>query len=459
MRRHGRGLVAALEQEEIEVELQEDQIQEELPSDADLGTEFTEVDNGGGEAIVTELDSAEAVSDALESIYEVFHEAAGNGGFKIENAAAVNVAVESMLNTIGIKSDNKLIALESLNSTSERVVAVQFAMEGIIDKAKKVWDAVIAGIEKLFAWMKEFYNKIFFSTKKVLEKATKMQEEISKKDIPSTKLMFSKPHLFQTLNINGEVSVNMDADLNNVQSIYSSVVNTTLHVADVFKKNAHEIYTIEDTASSKNTGVNGVLISNFIIPALKISNSHQVSDPSSISDSFSQLKEKLSAFKTETLFGNKALLGVGPNTDLHGDDAFKLISDIQVKLIDVKVNKKNDNEEIPVLTKDSMLRVLNTIIELSKSILAFESKEKEIEKIKNQFVKDSKRLIGIFEKENSDQSYSYFSDAGKIARYMATTIDQPISAMTSYCAKISRTLLEYVSASLKEYDAGTSVAA
>ena len=67
--------------------------------------------------------------------------------------------------------------------------------------------------------------------------------------------------------------------------------------------------------------------------------------------------------------------------------------------------------------------------------------------------------MGIFEKENSDQSYSYFSDAGKIARYMATTIDQPISAMTSYCAKISRTLLEYVSASLKEYDAGTSVAA
>lgn len=460
MRRHGRGLVAALEQEEIEVELQEDQVQEELPSDVDLGAEFTEVDNSGGEAIVTDLDSVEEVSDALESIYDVFHEAAGNGGFKIENAAAVNVAVESMLNTIGIKSDNKLIALESLNSTSERVVAVQFAMEGIADHIKNTWNAIIDGIKKLFAWMKEFYKKIFLSSKKVLEKAISMKEDLLKKNIHPNKETFNKPHLFEVLNIEGEVPVNIDPHLKNINDIYASVVKSTVNIADAFKENIKEIYEIKKYPATKYVIVDEDGINNFSIPATKIYKAEPVSDPSLIDISFDKfVPSKLHAFKTPVLFGNKLLLGVVPITDIRDNYTFEYLHFIKSKLVNEKSDKTFDEKEIPVLTKDAAVVVLDAIISLCKTIMEFESKEKEIQKIKDQFIKDAEDLNRSFMVNKESPDGKYFNYAGKLAKFMSITIDQPISGMTSYCAKISRTLLEYVSASLKEYDAGTSVAA
>ena len=101
MRRMIRGLVAAMEQEEIELDVLEDQTVEDLPIDGDPAIEINdqeiEQQNSNVESAIKELDSVGEVANALESIRDIFSAAADNGGFKIENAAVVNVAVESIL--------------------------------------------------------------------------------------------------------------------------------------------------------------------------------------------------------------------------------------------------------------------------------------------------------------------------------------------------------------------------
>lgn len=164
------------EQVERVQELEEQVAQAEV---AEGQAEVSEMADTADEAVtaIEELaDVAEVMSDSVE----------GDGEGLTEDAAEIaEVAVEAICARLGYKPAKKpMPSMEAFGSTSSRVEATKYALEGVAETVRKIWEAIKGFFNRIWEAIKGLWNRLFDASAKVAARAKKLEEKAAaaKKD-------------------------------------------------------------------------------------------------------------------------------------------------------------------------------------------------------------------------------------------------------------------------------------
>lgn len=158
------------EQVERVQELEEQVAQAEV---AEGQAEVSEMADTADEAVtaIEELaDVAEVMSDSVE----------GEGEGLTEDAAEIaEVAVEAICARLGYKPAKKpMPSMEAFGSTSSRVEATKYALEGLGDTMRKIWEAIKGFFSRIWEAIKGLWNRLFDASTKVGDRVKKLEEKL-----------------------------------------------------------------------------------------------------------------------------------------------------------------------------------------------------------------------------------------------------------------------------------------
>lgn len=114
-----------------------------------------------------EVDNAAGVADRLDQVADRVEETLPEGGMSEADAGALEVAVEGLIATTGIRiSKRKLFpSLENFADPKDRVIATRATMESIREGASKLWQAILNGLKKAYEFVQRFIDSIIASSK------------------------------------------------------------------------------------------------------------------------------------------------------------------------------------------------------------------------------------------------------------------------------------------------------
>jgi hypothetical protein len=117
------------------------------------------------------MEEAADTAETLTDIHDQMGESLETGGLDETAAAAIEVAVEHMLARVGFPPKRAGFALEAFKSKASRVHATKVAMEGIAERAKQVWAAIVASFKKVYEWIKNFIAQVLDGALKMEKRA------------------------------------------------------------------------------------------------------------------------------------------------------------------------------------------------------------------------------------------------------------------------------------------------
>jgi len=447
----GRGLVAAMEEEEVKVVAPVAPVEggepvEEptvvIPDNADSPeTEMIEVVEAAadGEEQEAVIEETTEIVEALESIADALAVSAANGGLDKHAAAAVGIATQYMYDRVGIKTKS-MPALESFGGTSTRIGSTQLALEDIKDKIKTIWAAIIAGIEKAIQMAKDFYTKVFSSFEKLGARAEELAKKAPAVGDKAANSEIENERLFKSLNLSGKIEVDKLVNNDALKIAIGSIVGK-----EFFINSAKEY--AKDMADAKT---DEEFIASLKIPGMPMEAFFsEISNPES--EGFEKPKDGLTLYKSDELPGGKTVVYRIPKSELTGKDALAVFGKNGLGATFAAFNPKAEAKDgkLPVLSKEQAANMAKFISDLCKTAENYKKNLDEVNRAKNELITASKKMAS--------------SDADiKAARIVATTaasnIDQPAAAINVYALGTFKAMLDYIEQSLKEYKSDTPAA-
>lgn len=126
------------------------------------------------------MDTVETMGRVEEKLEEAIDE---TGGIDPIAAEAIKICLEHMQCRMTGGTVMKTFALEGFKSKTTRIQATNMAMESFKETAKKVWDGIIATIQRAMKAVKEFFARFFDAAKKQAYRAEQLAKAAeAKKD-------------------------------------------------------------------------------------------------------------------------------------------------------------------------------------------------------------------------------------------------------------------------------------
>lgn len=149
----------ALESEEEVVAISDDDLDEAIDGfeEDDTGAELVQIDG----AIET---TANAIT-GMESLQDAVLECQKNGGMDAQSATLLHAAVESIMAPFGGAAaiSKPLPSLESYEGDGGRAAATGYALEGIGEVLKNLWEAFVGMLTKAAAAVKTWFKNLLIS--------------------------------------------------------------------------------------------------------------------------------------------------------------------------------------------------------------------------------------------------------------------------------------------------------
>jgi len=148
-------------------------------------TEMLQAEEASGELARHEdsVDEAAQVADTVEAVADRVGETIPEGGLSEPEAAAVEVAVEHMLQRVGFSAKkSKVAALESFKDVASRKVATESMVENVRAKAKQIWEAIVAALSKAWEWIKNLLDFSGKAAAKTVARAEQLKAAAEKSD-------------------------------------------------------------------------------------------------------------------------------------------------------------------------------------------------------------------------------------------------------------------------------------
>ena len=188
---------------------------------ADMAPDVAEIEEASNTAEALTDDSAQ-----LEEVAEALSASAAAGGISAESAVYARLAIRGIVGRHSLAlADAMVPSMESFGGSSSRARATA-SMEGAITEAlKSFWNAIVAKMKKLFAYVKNWIMKVFGAAPKLKARAI----AIGKKAANITGAAEEKTmdlSLVHQLQINGKAPSTSDA-LKNAKDL-GKVVNGAL---------------------------------------------------------------------------------------------------------------------------------------------------------------------------------------------------------------------------------------
>lgn len=430
------GLVAALEQEEIKAEEQA-AVEAPIGDNADsLETDLIEVtemaaDNEADEAAT---DEAVEVAEALEAIADSLGHAAAHGGVDKHSAFAVNTAVQHLYQRVGIVAASP--AMESFGGTSSRIQATQVAMEDIREQVKKIWDAIVAFLNKAIAAAVAFYNSVFDASTKMAERAKVLVAKAEAIKGEAKENTFENETLAAKLHIGGQIKVD------GIESVVEVATN-------VFGKAAHYANELGDeiAADLSDSDIGKVFNEKFSIEPHGTDMSKEVTDPSG--EGYATPAEGLALFRGEELPGGQAVFFMTPKGEVKGQAAVDLVGGIGAKVMPFNTKAGAPKAEIATLSAADAVKMAKAVQELAAKVLEYKAMATKLDEVKKKIAAASAALGK--KTPETDEEKSGLKNAQKVASSVARWIDSPAKDFARYSLITGKAHLDYVELSLKQF--------
>ena len=157
------------------VEATETPIAEEVSAPvADVAEAAAEVDQQ--EEVLADMTEAAGEVENVETAADAAIAESADGTLSRESAAWVRIALENAIGKTGLVPAI-MPSLEAFGGTSGRRSATKVTMEGIGEFLKKIWNAIKTQIQKVWAYVKNWYLKVLDAAPRLKKKA----EAISKR--------------------------------------------------------------------------------------------------------------------------------------------------------------------------------------------------------------------------------------------------------------------------------------
>ena len=446
-----RGVVAAFEQEEIiaaaaaaadpaEPVNQEPELTVVEDPANSAETEIIEANDLGAdiEAGTQEVEESVGIVEALESIADDLKLSMANGGMDRYSASALGRSVQYMYGRVGIERPVTM-SMEAFGGTTSKIEATRIAMEDIKETAKKAWAGIIAAIERLIQWGKDFYTKVFTSYEKIgarAEEIIKKGNEVGSKTAKETE--FENERIAKGLAIAGKVDVNAIVGNSHLDAFAAGLG---------FQDKSLPAYddTIRTFESSKT---DEEFLSKFETPGADFGGAFtKVSNPES--SGYAVPKERLTLFVTQEMPGGKAIALRYPAETLKGKDAIDVMgggNGLGGSLVDFEPSKKKDApSKIATLKSDEIVKLAEKVKSLCAAAEGYKGTLDKVAAVKKKMVDAVKKV------STNDED---MKSAQKAASAMSVNLDQPSGAINIYLLNTCKTMLDYASESLKQYGAG-----
>ena len=464
MRRiHARGLVAALEEEQvIEAAVAEQAVEngdavaavvdpvEQLDNAESLETELLEVQEAEAEGEVqsAQIEEAVEVSEALDEYQEALESIAGQGGLDRNGAMILQIGMEQLCGRVGIEMSAgsagiNMPSMESFGGASSRIQATKLAMESVKETAKKVWEAIIAAIKRAGEWLKNFWKTLTDSNHRLKGRAEKIKAAVASVK-GGAEGEIENAGLADKLHINGKVEKNFGQDFDEFVKfcetmsgkVLPGVIESSKKVVDMIPKAAQDTKQedIPFRAADIKAAFTGV----------------------QLSAAEGEGAEGVEVLKSKQLLGGRALVVQLPTADgVAGAMAFAKCK-TAVGFFKPAVAKAT-SEKLPVLSLAEVRGIADNVADVSKHIDTMRGLEKDFDS----FVKALAVGAGQFSK-----SQELAQDAGnakvvaakkklQAARAVFSSLVTRVSNMPAnfgtYALSTSKAAMDYSELSMKAY--------
>jgi hypothetical protein len=394
-----------------------------------VDSEVMEVTEAEGEVKEQEeaVDQLEEAAATLESIYQSVQASLENGGLSAESAVYLNHAVSATLRSVGV--DRQVLpSLESFGGATGKLQATKVSLEGIGDWLKTLWQAIKNAVLKAIAWVKDLFAKIFGGLDKIEDRAKKLKEEANKmkSEKPKDKITFrsvSKLHTTGKANA-GDFQNGLDILANYIDDLGNVIPDL---VAKNSKLRAESMAKLQSSKSAEEA--------NLVYQAL-----------SGVTKSEDDVIIKAVKDKA-VLSGGVSIKTSVPDSDQGG---------AEMSLVPAqKWGQIAEDAEMEPLDKPAVIKMLDTVEKLGKSIKARKEAIKKAEDATEAAVKNYEKVVEVLDKDKG--SIKSFIDESKTKLALRSIRRRHLSflgSLTSHAFTASRAALVLCEKSIAAYGVG-----
>lgn len=437
-----KGLVFAMEEAELDGVAGDVELAPEVATEVEAGAAEVAEDSGDIEDFSGAIDGAQSDTESLGDIQDVMAESVESGEGLSEDAAKISeIAIENICTRLGIRSNRVMPSLESFGSKNSRLTATKVAMEGVGDKIKEIWLAIKRAFASVWQKIKDFFAKFFQNTEKVKKYAETLKDKAS--GLKSAKI---KENSIKNSSIANTFNVGGKANLASVESIlgnHSNLTNAVLGVKD-------------------SLGI----VAGLLESGLR----DEAANLDGVGDAIEKIqKSLLIGGSAETKKDKKGESLIGKAGPFVGGEFYSFTlyrakgdgnMDIEVSFSRDAPEKKAD-ESVPTLKQAEAVKVCETVIALMNTTDTYKKSQAKIEAINKAYLKTVDAAIGLADTlaKSSDSNTKLTSKVNAIRKALTDMngLSTRLIVLTpSMNVSAAKTALNYVAASLKQYETAKS---
>lgn len=393
-----------------------------------------ETENAAVDEAVDAVSSLEAFAVALESANK-------EGGLSREGAAVLNIGLEHLYTRLGYEAGaTKTVSLENFGQASSRTGATQIALEGVKEKIKEIWAAIIAHIKKAIEWVKGHFTKIFGTAEKMQKRAKALSEASKGVSGQPKEKTIENERLVKALHINGNVPSNVSLEMAKVVKV-ADIVFTS--IADFNGKGAEKL--LEEMGKT-----DGKVDQIAAIPLGTISGMAEVANPQGAG--FSAPADGLGLYRGALLMGNRTVIVEAPKSAVTGAAAVTAASRTSVALGSFDPKAKDPTKTaVNVVDPGEVGKIADEVDAACQEVIKYKAKLGKFGELKAKIVAAAEKAGQAANSEEDKDKAAYQSAMQKIATASVNNLDRCPAAMSAYVLNVSKAALDLAELSLKQY--------
>lgn len=437
----GRGGIMALENDNTPAE--SEGVVEDAANSAETALLEVNEETAEGETAEAAVDEAVEAVSSLESYLVALEAASAEGGLSRSGAAVMNIGLEHIYNRLGYpKGEIAVVSLENFGQNSSRAGATQIAMEGVKEKIKEIWDAIISHIKKAIEWIKGHFAKIFGAAEKLEKRAKALSEAAKGINGQPKEKSFENERLVKALHINGNIPASVSGELAKVTKVADAVFT---QIADFNGKGADKLLEEMGKTDGKVDQIAAVPLGT--IPTLV-----EVQNPESAG--FSKPSDGLTLFRSPALLGNKAVIAEQAKTAVTGAAAAAVQSknSVAVAAFDPKA-KEPTKTTVNVVDPGEVGKIADEVATMCQEVIKYKAKLNKFGDLKSKIISAAERAGKDANTEEDKAKAAYHAAMQKIATNTVNNLDRAPAAMSAYVLNTGKAALDLAEQSLKQYNA------
>ena len=412
------------------------------------------VDEGNDEA-----DELVETADALESYLAVARSAGKQGGWTTQEAAAHELGLNIVMGRIGANASFVMPSLESFGSSRERINATTSVENRITETLKKIWEAIKRAVNKVIAFVRKWYLKIFDGASRLKKRAEAIRTKGENTQGNAKEKKISIPLAGLHINKNAPKAA----------QLVSSMKTVTTIITDVTKGQMSKGY------EKAMTGLTEALEGAVEAGRLSGGNEKKIAAASTkyagLSSEFTEDSKALAKFPgasetnakgfsvKEVLPGGKRFVAL--DLALAEDATSKDIaagsrSACKVVLVDATDSKVevDGSKEVDVLSPQDVVAVANGVIDLADAVIDYRKEFENYDRQTKEALKRVDKVANSSGKGDNDAETERLADIRAIATAAGNLIRNQGTSVTSvvnYGLNLGRNALVYGNSSLNQY--------